>query len=175
MNRRKFITLSTAGVAGLALSGAAISNFRTFDLTLILQQLQSLQGQNIQSIGDWTAAQIFRHCAQSIQGSLSGFPEHKAALFQQTAGKLALFSFKAAGAMHHPLAEAIPGMARLDKNEDPQQALAVLLQTLDDFLSHINRGAALAPHFAYGVLNVADYQAAHWLHLHNHLSQIIVV
>ncbi len=174
MNRRQFITISTLSVAGLALGGTALGNNRNFDLTELYQKLQSLQGKTLASSGDWNPAQIFRHCAQSIQGSLTGFPLQKSPFFQHTAGKLALFSFKAAGAMTHPLAEPIPGMAALEPNEDPQQALTALLQTLELFIQHSSTGATLAPHFAYGALNTTDYQAAHWLHLHNHLSQISI-
>ncbi len=32
-----------------------------------------------------------------------------------------------------------------------------------------------APHFAYGMLSHADFQAAHQLHIRQHLSQISVV
>lgn len=179
MNRRKFLALSGVSVAGLALggaglAGASLGESRDFDLTALLAQLNSLQGKPLQSSGEWTAAQIFRHCAQSIQGSLTGFPQQKSPLFQQTAGKLALFSFKAAGAMTHPLTEPIPGMAALDKNEDPQQALTLLITELELFIAQSQAGKALAPHFAYGALSATDYQAAHWLHLQNHLSQISV-
>lgn len=172
MNRRQFITISSLSVAGLALGGTALGNGRDFDLTELYQKLTSLKGRTLASSGDWNPAQIFRHCAQSIQGSLTGFPIQKSPLFQHTAGKLALFSFKAAGAMTHPLAEPIPGMAALEPNDDAQQALAALLQTLDAFMQQSSSGAALAPHFAYGALSATDYQAAHWLHLQNHLSQI---
>jgi hypothetical protein len=172
MNRRKFLTVSGLSIAGLALGGASLGNHRDFNLTLLLDSLKNLQGKPLQSSGEWTVAQIFRHCAQSIQGSLTGFPQQKSPLFQQTAGKLALFSFKAAGAMTHPLAEAIPGMAALDKNEDPQQALTLLITELEAFIAQSQTGQPLQPHFAYGALSAADYQAAHWLHLQNHLSQI---
>ena len=174
MNRRKFLTLSGLSVASLALGGASLGESRDFDLTALLAQLKSQQGKPLQSSGEWTAAQIFRHCAQSIQGSLTGFPLQKSPLFQQTAGKLALFSFKAAAAMTHPLTEPIPGMAALDKNEDPQQALTLLITELELFIVQSQAGKPLQPHFAYGALNAADYQAAHWLHLQNHLSQISV-
>lgn len=175
MNRRKFLTFSGLSVAGLALGGASLGKSRDFDLTALLGTLKSLQGKPLQNNGEWTTAQIFRHCAQSIQGSLTGFPVQKSPLFQQTAGKLALFSFKAAGAMTHPLTEPIPGMATLDKNEDPQQALTLLITELELFITQRQAGKALQPHFAYGALNAADYQAAHWLHLQNHLSQISVI
>lgn len=179
MNRRKFLALSGVSVAGLALGsaglvGASLGKSRDFDLTLLLGELKNLQGKPLQSSGEWSAAQIFRHCAQSIQGSLTGFPVQKSLFFQQTAGKLALFSFKATGAMTHPLAEAIPGMAMLDKNEDPQQALTLLIAELELFITQSQTGQPLQPHFAYGALSATDYQAAHWLHLQNHLSQISI-
>jgi hypothetical protein len=31
---------------------------------------------------------------------------------------------------------------------------------------------ALQPHFAYGKLSKIDYQAAHWLHISQHLTEL---
>ncbi|HJS16427.1 MAG TPA: DUF1569 domain-containing protein, partial [Rheinheimera sp.] len=83
-------------------------------------------------------------------------------------GPVALKTFKAAGAMVHPLDEAIPGMPQLDATMPTPQALQTLLQALEQF----TQSTTLTPHFAYGVLNYQDYQAAHVMHIRQHLLQI---
>ncbi|MDZ7868755.1 MAG: DUF1569 domain-containing protein [Rheinheimera sp.] len=166
MNRRKFLLVSAA-VAGTAAAGlyGAGSRF-VADLAELQQELKQMTGKTLHSSGSWNVSQIFQHLAQSVRGSYQGYPQ-----FQHSIGPLALQGFKAAGAMRHPLDEAIPGMPDLDAGLDPQVALAALLQALEEF----SAATTLSPHFAYGTLSHADFQAAHQLHIRQHLSQIAVV
>lgn len=171
MNRRKFLlagtALTAASVAGVYLAGRQY----VADLPALQHELQQMTGKTLQSSGRWNVSQIFQHLAQSVRGSYQGYPQHRSWWFQHSIGPLALQGFKAAGAMRHPLDEVIPGMPDLDAALDPQAALADLLQALDEFAA----ATTLAPHFAYGMLSHADFQAAHQLHIRQHLSQITVV
>lgn len=171
MNRRKFLlaggAMTAATVTGISLAG---SRFEA-DLTALKAELMQLAGKTLQSSGSWNVSQIFQHLAQSVRGSYQGYPQQRSWWFVHSIGPLALQGFKAAGAMRHPLDEAIPGMPELDAALDPQVALAALLQALDEFTA----ASTLAPHFAYGVLSHADFQAAHQLHIRQHLTQISVV
>lgn len=170
MQRRTFL-VGTAAVlvtGTLGLQGAR--HLQNFDLAALAAQLQSWQRQRIDHRGQWSASEIFQHCAQSIAGSLDGYPEHRPALFQHTAGALALQVFQAAGQMHHPLAEVIPGMPALQTELSSDQALSRLLAEITRFLAAAETD--LQPHFAYGRLTKADYQAAHWLHLSQHLTEL---
>ena len=111
MQRRTFLIGTTALIATGGLGLYAGKALHSYDLTSLLQQLQALRGKEIRHSGVWSASEVFQHCAQSIAGSLEGYPEHKSLLFQQSIGKLALHTFQPAGAMRHSLSEPIPGMA----------------------------------------------------------------
>jgi hypothetical protein len=116
----------------------------------------------------WDLAQTLVHAAQSIECSLHGFPEHKPAAFQRTAGALAFATFHALGRMRHDLAEPIPGVEALPApGADVGVALARLRAAAEAFRAW---DAPLQPHFAYGALDKAEYEAAHAMHLANHLS-----
>jgi len=170
MQRRTFLLGTTALLATGALGLAAGKTLQSYDLSGLLQQLIALRGKEIHHHGIWSASQVFQHCAQSIAGSLTGYPEHKSALFQQSIGKLALSTFQAMGAMRHPLSEPIPGLPALDPALSTAEALEQLIDQLQLFLQASDAG--LKPHFAYGTLSKADYQAAHWLHISQHLSEL---
>lgn len=170
MQRRTFLLGGTALIAAGGLGLYAGKHLHQFDLAALLQQLQALRGKDIQHSGAWSATEVFQHCAQSIAGSLDGYPEHKSVLFKHSAGKLALSTFQAAGAMRHPLSEPIPGMAALDPQRATAEALELLIQQIARFLQSPEQ--ALQPHFAYGSLSKSDYQAAHFLHISQHLTEL---
>ena len=77
-----------------------------------------MQSENIKSEGAWDLHQVFTHCAQSVEFSMSQFPEHKSSLFKNTVGKLAFSIFASYGKMSHGLNEAIPSAPILYKSSD---------------------------------------------------------
>jgi hypothetical protein len=170
MQRRTFLLGTTALIATGGLGLYAGKSLQSYDLTALLQQLLAWRGKEIRHSGVWSASEVFQHCAQSIAGSLEGYPEQKSPLFQQSVGKLALYTFQTAGAMRHPLSEPIPGMAVLNAQLPTAQALELLISQLERFMQ--SGDANLHPHFAYGSLSKTDYQAAHWLHISQHLSEL---
>jgi hypothetical protein len=171
MNRRRFL-VCLAAVPVVLVAGVELASRRfTPESDAVLAKLLSFKGQNIQSSGSWSPTMVFQHLAQSVMGSVTGYPEHKAAWFSHTVGPLALKVFKAAGAMQHPLDEAIPGMPELDANVPVETALEQLISAIQLF----QQSTRLQPHFAYGNLNHNDFMAAHQLHIEQHLTQIGVV
>ena len=170
MQRRTFLVGTGAVLVTSTLGLQGARHLQNFDLAALTAQLQSWQGQQIDHHGQWSASEIFQHCAQSIAGSLDGYPQQRPALFQRTVGALALQVFQAAGQMHHPLAEVIPGMPAFQAELSSDQALSRLLVELSRFAAATDTN--LQPHFAYGRLTKADYQAAHWLHLSQHLTEL---
>ena len=133
------------------------------------QVLAELVDKKLVSLKGWSPTEVFNHCAQSIEYSISGYPELKPAWFRGSVGPLAFSVFAARGAMRHPLDEAIPGAAPLNQPGSQAQALQRLQQAFADFAAYQGE---LQPHFAYGSLSHADYAQAHVLHLYNHLSLI---
>ena len=172
MQRRTFLLGSVAVIAASGIGLTAGKALHSYDLGALLQQLKAFRGKDLQHSGAWSASEIFQHCAQSIAGSLDGYPEQKSALFQHSIGKLALSTFQAAGAMRHSLSEPIPGMAVLNTKLPPAQALELLINQIERFLA--SSDDMLKPHFAYGTLSKSTYQAAHWLHISQHLTELAV-
>ena len=174
--RRRFVISSAGASAGLASGGLAgcqadPANDRQLQfhsLAAAEQELARLvQAKELVSSATWGWAQTLVHCAQSIEYSMSGFPEPKSKLFQRTLGSVAVGVFSWRGRMTHDLAEPIPGAPALDPTADPGQAAERLRSSMLRFATW---SQPLRPHFAYGELSKQQYELAHAMHVANHLS-----
>jgi len=172
VNRRNFI-LASAGTGVLLSTGAgwlAIDQHEgPLTIDVALNQLDQLMQQQPVAKGSWNLAQVFTHCAQSVEYSMLGYPQHKSDLFKNTVGQTAFSLFLAKGKMTHPLDEAIPGAPLLAKDANTLHAYERFKKSLMDFKAYTG---TLAPHFAYGPLSKAEYEAAHVMHFNNHLLEI---
>lgn len=173
-SRRSFLaTCAAAGCVVAAASGcsgaSATDRKLTFaslaDARRALERTRTATAFN--PAASWTWSKTLLHLAQSIEYSMSGYPESRSALFQRTAGAIAFSYFKSRGRMSHNLLEAIPGAATLDANAASTVAVAALRKAIDTFEQH---GGPLHPHFAYGALTKPEYELAHAMHIANHLS-----
>ncbi|MDM4766368.1 DUF1569 domain-containing protein [Pelomonas sp. SE-A7] len=115
--------------------------------------------------GAWGLAQTLQHLAQSIEYSMTGFPEPKSRVFQVTLGNAAFAVFDARGKMSHSLDEPIPGAPALDAGLSVKGSVQRLLDAMEAFAAFKGE---LKPHFAYGPLSREQYQRAHLMHLANH-------
>ena len=171
MQRRQLLKLG--GVAGVAALGGAYWSLpvapapAAVSLGAATALLERLRGQVLRSVQGWNPAQVFNHCAQSIDYSMDGYPELKPAWFRHSLGPAAFAVFTARGAMRHPLDQPIPGAAALDQPLATEQALQRLQASFARFAAFAGE---LQPHFAYGQLSHDEYVIAHVLHLYNHLS-----
>lgn len=174
MNRRKLIKrtllLGSVGLVG----GTAAWLMNGYDVNkLTIEQatrdLQSLYLLPMRTTGGWNLSEIFNHLAQSIEYSMTGYPEHKSDSFKSTLGQTAFSVFAYRGQMSHDLAEPIPGAPVLDGG-DKLRAFSRLLTALNDFE---NFKGPLQPHFAYGELSHAEYTLAHVMHINNHLEELV--
>lgn len=175
MKRRQFIKTGVVGGLTVSVIGAGLwlnipSNKAPLTIEAALAKLDEFSKQEILSSGVWNPYQIFTHCAQSVEFSLTGFPEHKSDVFKHTVGYLAFSAFSSKGQMTHSLSEPIPGAPRIDSEQDIQSALNRFKISLLDFEQFKGK---LAPHFAYGELTKQDYERAHVMHFYNHLKEII--
>jgi hypothetical protein len=137
-------------------------------LNAAMEELGRLtQPQALAPAAAFTWAQTLVHCAQSIEFSMTGFPQPKSALFQNTVGAAAFKVFSVRGRMSHDLADPIPGAPPLDANIEVAQALARLQQSVAAFQQWKE---PLKPHFAYGDLSKAEFDQAHAMHLAQHFS-----
>lgn len=175
MQRRTFLkTIASSGIVVAATGGGYVwlqpdGESEPLTVATALQKIDALSRTTVQSTGVWSPFQIFSHIAQSIEYSITGFPEMKSEFFQQTVGALAFAAFAKRGAMTHGLSEVIPGAPAFGKSGDTQAGLAHLRQAFLEFNQH---NGDLKPHFAYGKLTKTEYAAAHVLHLNNHLQEI---
>lgn len=175
MKRRQFVKASLASGAGIMGIGAGTfmlieeSSKDSLTVDFALKKLDELSNENLLNLGEWDPYQIFTHCAQSIEFSMSQFPEHNSTFFKKTVGKLAFSIFSSKGRMTHGLNEPIPSAPTLTQSVDSIIALNRLKKSLIEFKSY---QGTLAPHFAYGVLTKDEYEKAHLMHLYNHLQEI---
>ena len=169
VNRRQFLLAALATPFALAFGVKTTAMARRYPLSDALAQLKRLPADKLVSTGNWSVSEILQHVAQSIRFSRIGYPEAKSALFQHTAGAAAINLFSAFGSMTHPLDQPIPGAKALVAAVPNDVALAELISEIEQFIAWQGQ---LAPHFAYGSLDKAQYYNAHYLHLQDHLSEI---
>ena len=175
MDRRQFIKTSIVSgglivsIGGSTLVLAEGTTAKELSIDFALKRLDGLVNKELQTSGQWNASQIFTHCAQSVEYSMSNFPEHKSDLFKGTLGKLAFSFFSHQGKMTHGLNEPIPGAPDLTSSIALDSAINRLKQALTAFANYQGNTAA---HFAYGQLTKQEYEIAHVIHLYNHLEEI---
>ena len=175
-SRRKFIAVAaTAGVSvaagSLAGCGAESGQIRQLAFTTLDQAMREtdrlVKIVDLEPHANWSLPQTLVHCAQSIEFSLSGFPEMKSALFQNTVGSLAFKVFEWRGRMTHDLTEPIPGAPSIAVESDLNAAVTRVQKAVAEFRAS---SGELKPHFAYGALSKAQYEQAHAMHFANHYS-----
>lgn len=152
-----------------ACSPAAVEGAGFGSLPAALVTLQALKGRPPRATGAWDLPKVLIHAAQSVEYSLSGFPQPKAAWFRHTVGPAAFAAFSARGRMSHSLTEPIPGAPDIAAGQALDAAVDRLTTALRAFDAH---AGALAPHFAYGALDKPDYTRAHLMHLANHWQEM---
>jgi hypothetical protein len=170
MNRRAMLTGATLlGASALsACAPARIEGFGTWAEARNAVAALGRPGSRWHATGAWSLSQSLQHLAQSVEGSLAGYPQSKPAWFVATLGKAAHAVFDVRGRMTHPLDEPIPGAAALDPGLPTEAAVLRLLKAMDAFERHTG---ALAPHFAYGALSKPQYARAHLMHVAAHWMQ----
>jgi hypothetical protein len=174
MNRRHFI-ISTIAIGGAAAVGAGlwfeqIKNKKDLTVASLLQTLEGMPSEGINFSGEWNAFQTFSHLAQSIEYSMTGYPQHKSDIFKSIVGKSAFSLFAKKGSMSHSLSEPIPGAPLINSAGPTQQALSRLIRALTAFDTF---NGELQPHFAYGELSHAEYTGAHIMHVYNHFEELV--
>jgi hypothetical protein len=158
-------------IAASAAPLAACNAAEVKTLPTVAAAMSAIEGlaKGYRHTGEWTLAQMLNHAAQSIDCSIDGFPEMKSALFRAAVGSVAFAVFQARGKMTHSLVEPIPGAPALDAQAALPPAITRAVESLRRFEAHTG---ALAPHFAYGELDKAQYTRAHLMHLANHWSEV---
>lgn len=177
MKRRQFLKLSLVGGVLVGFGGGCMGLLagknKEEELTIesALRKLDNFTNTTIVHLGQWNPYQIFTHCAQSVEYSMSGYPEHDSDLFKNTVGILVFSYFSSQGKMSHDLTAPVPGAPPLEIKEDSTSALVRLQKALREFQDYQGK---LKPHFSYGQLSKEEFTIAHVIHLNNHLEELQV-
>ncbi len=107
------------------------------------------------------------HCAQSIEFSITGFPQQRAWLIRAVIGPRVLKKFLKQGFMSHDLSAPILGAPEISATTTLGEGRDRLKAAVTAFRAH---GGAYAPHFAYGPVAKAEYEAVQSMHIADHLS-----
>jgi hypothetical protein len=177
-SRKRRVLITAGGLAAAGVAGAgyvathrdrplASPEFR--DLPTALRTLESLRTTPLKMRSGWDLPHVLHHAAQSIHGSIDGYPQLKPAWFQASIGSAAFAVFGARGRMNHGLQDPIPGLPTIPDGLELQPAINDVMQALQRFDQHTG---PFAPHFAYGALDKSDYARAHLMHIANHWDLI---
>ncbi len=157
--------LSASGCGGSAMSDRGL---RFASLDQAMQEAARLaQARALDPASAWNWAQTLEHCAQSIEYSMTGYPQARSALFQRTLGAAAFNVFTWRGQMTHSLDEDIPGAPALNSAASVEAAHLRLRKAVQDFEQW---QGPMRSHFAYGPLDKPQFALAHAMHLANHFS-----
>ena len=138
------------------------------DVLSFLEKISKMDNPKIS--GEWDINQVLHHCAQSIEYSITGYPENKNILIQKTIGKIVLHKFLSQGFMSHNLNDPIPGAEILPPpSNDFNLGIQRLISSIENFK---NQTSNLAPHFVYGEVSKTDYEKVHAMHVANHFSAL---
>jgi len=114
----------------------------------------------------WTMSRALAHCAQSIEYSMTGYPELRSRLFRATIGPLVKRRFIRARRMSHDPGAEIAGAPSIPNELPLDTARARLRAAVKAFRAHTG---TLAPHLAYGACTKDEYAVLHLLHVQDHL------
>ena len=176
INRKYFLKTTAFSLIALSTSNTfnckAVNNM---DQKIVLSSLkealsflEKIENRDLSVGGDWDINQIFHHCSQSIEYSMSGYPINKNILFRKTIGKIVLSKFLSQGYMSHNLNDPIPGAPNLpEKTQSFTDGLSRLKEAIKTFQTYDKK---TAPHFVYDEVSHEEYDRIHAMHLANHLS-----
>jgi hypothetical protein len=123
-------------------------------------------GAKAPAAGRFTPAQALLHCAQSIELSMTRYPELRSGLFRATVGPLVKRKFLRAGFMSHDTSAGIAGVPDPAPDAELAAASARLRAAMTRFQGF---DGPLGPHLAYGRCSKAEYEALHSMHVADHL------
>lgn len=177
MNRRQFL-LAAGAVSSAFITTGAIATWldsgidkSRLTIAAVLAKLDQFNAAEITVEGRWNWSQLLQHCAQSVEFSIQGYPEHSSALFKQSVGQAAFYTFSKRGQLSHDVNEPIPGAPKLIEGLEPYQSRERFRRALLQFQHHQGE---LAEHFAFGKLTKQEYEMLHAMHFYQHLEYVSV-
>lgn len=174
MSRKTFLRLSlgAAAIAGTGgLTGCAAGDRLTLSsLDGVLSELALIEAGQDTIVLDqpWPLYKVLNHLAQSMEYSMTGYPQMDSAA-KQALAKLVFNVFKSQGFMTHDLGAPVPGAPEIPEEGPLADAIQRLRNSCSDFQNYTG---ALHPHFSYGELNYEDWELAHSFHCADHFNSM---
>ncbi|WP_141733911.1 DUF1569 domain-containing protein [Oligoflexus tunisiensis] len=171
MKRREFLKFTVATPFAILLSPLALScTSRKVTLAGTLDLIAKLKGSaDLRNNGKQTVHQVIRHCIQGVHCALEGYPEVKAAWFQNSIGKAVFHIFTMLDTMKHDRNDpTVPGMPAPAAEGD----IVLALTELEEAFRRLEAAAAVKPHFFYGELSPQDMLHVHLLHFYDHVGDL---
>lgn len=176
MSRKTFLrlTLGTAAIAAFApLSGCSKPGrklrFKTVNDALVETALIEVNLANVQMQQPWSLYKVLEHMAQSMEYSMTGYPQMESAALMAAARVVFFNVFKPQGYMSHDLGAPVPGAPEIPDDGPLEEAFLRYRNACSDFQ---NFTGALMPHFSYGELDYANWELAHAFHAADHYSSL---
>lgn len=176
MSRKTFLRLSLGAAAAVAfapLTGCSKPGrklrFKTIndclkETALIENNLATLQMQQ-----PWSLYKVLEHMAQSMEYSMTGYPQMESPALMAAARAVFFNVFKPQGYMSHDLGAPVPGAPAIPDDGPLEEAFLRYRNACSDFQNYTG---ALHPHFSYGELDYANWQLAHAFHAADHYSSL---
>ncbi|MEM7183207.1 MAG: DUF1569 domain-containing protein [Spirochaetota bacterium] len=171
--KTSLLVLGSTAFMNASCSSTEVKQVRKVRLQSLEETLTALQpfakDTKYKLAGNWSLNEVFEHCAQSVEYSMTGFPENRSVVIRQTIGKLVKSKFLGQGYMSHNLNDPILGAPALTPAESYQPGLQRLLASIRKFQAFTDE---LKIHFVFGSATKEEYDKLHAMHIANHLSAI---
>ncbi len=181
LSRKQFLKLSASAVASVGVAAALSScadndfsfagrdlRFRDFDDVRAELDLIEANQAAVVMYQEFTLHKLLIHLSQSIEFSMSGFPETYPDIVQ-AAGAIAFDGFAAQGFVVHDLSVPVPSAPTIPEYGDMEAAFARLRLAME---TYENFTGVPFEHFAYGSLSYEEFLLANAMHIADHFSML---
>lgn len=113
-----------------------MSTLQLASLDEVKKELLQLEGNEDIPTSQWPLYEILAHCAQTIEYSMTGYPQLKPKLVRNTIGRVVIRKFLKQGFMKHNLTAHVPGGAKLKTSGTAKEGMELLRQAIDTFQAY---------------------------------------
>lgn len=117
----------------------------------------------------WSLSEICLHCAQTIDYSISGYPQLKPVIIRATVGRLAIRKFLGQGYMKHNLSAPVPGGQAFKEDKSISEGMDELFSAIQRFRDY---NGEFKLHLLFGKLSKEEYDSYFAMHIADHLSEL---
>ncbi|MCE9600027.1 MAG: DUF1569 domain-containing protein [Spirochaetia bacterium] len=143
-----------------------VRELRFSNLTEVEGELDRLvRARDVQTSGVWSYSQILNHTAETIEHSMSRYPQLMPAVIRKTVGHWFFERMARRGYMEK--GKFNPSAPKKHADGDEAAAMKRLRQALKTFRSY---EGSMAVHPIYDQLKKSDFEKLHSMHIANHLS-----